>query len=125
LLQTVAPEGDVLFSGNGDISSGLAHTANSADIDVNVAGEYEVTFSVSAQEGDQFGLTKNGRLVPGSLYGAGSGDEQNTGTVIFSAAAGDVLTLRSFEVSSSIDLAPFAGGSLENSDATLAIHKID
>jgi hypothetical protein len=113
-----------VFSNNGDISSAFVHIPNTAGVVVNVAGEYEVSFSVSAVEPSQFGLTRNGQLVPGTIFGSASGDQQNTGTAILSAAAGDVLTLRSVEAATSINLAPFAGGGLENSDATLMIQKI-
>lgn len=122
LFQTIASHGNVVFSNNGDFSSGLVHTPGTAQIIVNVAGEYEVTFSLSAQESNQFGVTRNGVIVPGSLFG--SEGQQNTGTVVLSAAAGDVLTLQNFEATTAIDLQPFAGGSLENSDATFAIQKI-
>jgi hypothetical protein len=125
LGETIPSHADVTFSDNGDMSSGFSHVPGTADIVVAETGDYEVSFSLAADEPNQVGLTRNGQLVPGTIFGAGSGEVQNTGTAILSATAGDVLTLRSFEATSTIDLAPFAGGNLENADATFAIQKIN
>ena len=124
LGETIPAHADVVFSNNGDVTTGFAHVPNSAGIVVNASGEYVVSFSLTAVEPSQFGLTRNGQLVPGTIFGSASGDQQNTGTAILSAAAGDVLTLRSFEGATTVNLAPFAGGSLENSDAAFTIQKI-
>jgi Collagen triple helix repeat (20 copies) len=120
--QTVSEYGDMVFSNNGDMTSGITHEAGTSDIDVSVAGEYEVTFSLSALEPNQFGVCRNGLLVPGTIFGSSSGD-QSTGTVILSAAAGDVLSLRN-QSTGAIDLDPTAGSWTYNSDATFAIQKI-
>jgi hypothetical protein len=101
------------------------HIPGTADIIVNVTGEYEVSFSVSADERNQLGVTRNGGLVAGTLFGEDSGGVQNNGTALVSVTAGDVLTLQNFSATSSIDLDGFAGGGLENSDATFAIQKVD
>jgi hypothetical protein len=125
LGETIPSHADVVFSDNGDMSSGFSHVPGTADIVVGETGEYEVSFSLAADNPNQVGLTRNGQLVPGTIFGAGSGEVQNTGTAILSATAGDVLTLRSFEATSAINLSAFAGGSLENADATFTIQKIN
>jgi Collagen triple helix repeat (20 copies) len=124
LSETIVSHGDVVFSDNGDMSAGIVHLAGTAGIVVNVAGEYEVTFTVTSDERNQFGISRNHSLVAGTLFGADTGGVPNGGTAIFSVAAGDVLTLQDDEATASYDLTPFAGGGLENADATFAIQKI-
>jgi hypothetical protein len=122
--QTVASHGDVLFSNSGDTSSGITHALDASQIVVNVAGEYEITFAVSVVDPGQFALTLNHRVVPGTVFGAASGEQQDTGTVILSVAAGDVLTVQNVEATNADELDAFAGGNLEDSDATFAIREI-
>lgn len=124
LFETINSHENVVFSDNGDISSGIVHVPGTADVVVNVAGEYEVSFTVSAVEPNQFGISRNHSLVAGTLFGTATGGVPNTGSAILSLAAGDVVTIQNDEATSSYDLTPFAGGGLENADATLAIHKI-
>ncbi|MFJ7829397.1 hypothetical protein ACIQXU_04195 [Peribacillus sp. NPDC097284] len=100
---------DVTFDTNGTITPGITHTAGSPDITVTTPGTYEVTFSVTPQQTSQFGLTLNGALVPGSVYGSGSGSQEITGQALVTLADGDVLTLRNV-TNSSITLPTGTGG---------------
>ena len=69
------------------------------------AGDYKVTFSVSGTEPSQMALFVNGTLVPGTIYGSGAGTQQNTGQVIVTFAAGDVLTVRNHTSAAAVGLA--------------------
>ena len=86
--QTVAIEADVLFDSNGIITPGIVHTPGTSQIIVNVPGDYEVTFSVSGTEPNQFALFLNGSPVAGTVYGSGAGTQQNNGQAIFTIPAG-------------------------------------
>ena len=91
---------------------------------VNV-GDYKVTFSVSGTEPSQFALFLNGELVEGSVYGSGAGTQQNTGQAIVRAGANDVLTLKNYSSSAAVDLQTPSGGTQQNSNASLAIEKLN
>jgi len=123
--QVVAIETDVVFDGNGVISSGLTHIPGTTSIEIATAGTYKVSFSVSALESNQFGLFLNGVLVPGSISGSGAGTQQNNGEAIIIAAAGDVLTLRNHSSVLAVTLQPFAGGTQLNTNAWMLIEQID
>ncbi|MFJ7637817.1 hypothetical protein [Peribacillus sp. NPDC097225] len=100
---------DVTFDTTGITTPGITHTAPSTDITVTTPGTYEVTFSVSTLEPNQFGLLVNDTLVPGSVYGSGSGSQEITGQALVTLADGDVLTLRNV-TNSSITLPTGTGG---------------
>jgi hypothetical protein len=121
--QTVAQYGTVVFGYNGDISSGFVHAAGTSQIVVNAAGEYEVSFSVDSIEPIQFSVSRNGAPVPGTNFGSSSGEQETGGTVILSAAAGDVLAVLN-DGSNAADLDTSAGGWSYNANATFAIQKI-
>lgn len=123
--QTVPTGGDITFDTTGITTSGITHTAPSSDITVTTPGTYEVTFSVSTLEPSQFGLFVNDTFVPGSVYGSGSGAQENTGQVLVTLAAGDVLTLRNFTSSSDVTLQTTAGGTEANTNASILLKKLD
>ena len=60
-------EADVLFDSNGVMTPGIVHILGTSQIIVNVPGDYEVTFSVSGTEPNQFALFLNGTEVPGQF----------------------------------------------------------
>ncbi|MGE7118787.1 BclA C-terminal domain-containing protein [Peribacillus sp. NPDC046944] len=122
--QTVAAGTDVTFDTNGTITPGITHTAGSPDITVTTPGTYEVTFSVSTLEPNQFGLLVNDTLVPGSVYGSGSGSQEITGQALVTLADGDVLTLRNV-TNSSITLPTGTGGAAGNTNASIILKKLD
>ncbi|WP_318616258.1 BclA C-terminal domain-containing protein [Sporosarcina sp. YIM B06819] len=119
--QTVAIEADVLFDSNGVITPGITHTLGSSQIIVSVPGDYEVTFSVSGTEPNQFALFLNGSVVPGTIYGSGAGTQQNNGQAIFTIPAGGVLTLRNHSSAAAVGLASVIGGTQANVNASIVI----
>ena len=123
-LQTVPIEDDVEFSANGLITSGITHAPGTNSVLFNVAGTYSITFSASGVEPNQFALFLNGIVVPGSVYGSGAGTQQNTGQVIVTIAAGDVLTLRNHSSAAAVQLQPLAGGTQINVNASLLIEQL-
>ena len=122
--QSIAIEADIPFSNTGLLTTGFTHTPGSPSITIVAAGIYQATFSVSGAEPNQFAFFLNGALIPGSIYGSGAGTQQNTGLVIFSAGAGDVLTVRNHSSAAAVTLASVVGGTQANSNASVTILKI-
>jgi hypothetical protein len=122
--QTIAIEADIPFSDNGILTGGITHSPGSAGVTFVGAGDYEVTFSVSGTEPNQFALFLNGAFVAGTVYGSGAGTQQNTGLAIVRAGAGDVLTLRNHSSAAAVGLASVVGGTQANSNASVRIVKL-
>ncbi|CAN5505430.1 hypothetical protein BH20ACT18_BH20ACT18_05180 [soil metagenome] len=120
----MALEADVSFDTNGVLTPGITHAPGTAGIAFVNAGTYKVTFSVSGVEPSQFALFVNGALVPGTVYGSGAGTQQNTGQVIVTLGAGDVLRLRNHTSSAAVTLQTLAGGTQANANASVAIEKL-
>ena len=74
---------------------------------------------------NQFALLLNGTGVPGTVYGAGAGTEQNNGKAIFTIAAGDTLTLRNHSSAAAVGLASVIGGTQANVNASVVIKKLN
>jgi uncharacterized cupin superfamily protein len=125
LAQTIAIEADVPFDTNGIMTSGITHGPGNTGINLLVAGDYKVTFSVSGTEPGQFALFLNGNEVAGTVYGSGAGTQQDTGQAIFTVSAGDVLTVRNHSSSSAVGLASVVGGTQANVNASVTIEKLD
>ena len=121
--QTVAIEAPVIFDSNGPLS-GFTHTAPTAAIGVLSAGTYLIDFSASGTQADQFALTDNGTVIPGTTYGSGAGTQQNNGQVIVNLAAGDVLTLINHSSAAAIGLATTIGGTQANVNASIVIQQL-
>ncbi|PAF33979.1 collagen-like protein, partial [Terribacillus saccharophilus] len=119
--QTVAIEDPVIFDSTGIITAGITHAPGTAEIAVTVPGDYEVTFSVSGVEPNQFALFLNGAPIPGTVYGSGAGTQQNNGQAIIAIAAGDVLTLRNHTSASAVILQTLAGGTQTNVNSSIII----
>ena len=122
--RTVPIEADVLFDANGPITPGIAHTPGSDTVILVNAGTYEVTFSVSGTEPNQFALVLNGIPLPETVYGSGAGTQQNTGQAIFVAPAGATLELRNHSSAAAVTLQPLAGGTQPNVNASLVIVRL-
>jgi hypothetical protein len=123
----VAIEADVTFGQNGVRTSGITHAAGSAEIGFTTAGTYKIAYSVSGVEPSQFALFLNGAAtaVSGSIYGSGAGTQQNTGQVIVTIGAGDVLRVRNHSSSAAVTLQTLAGGTRANVNASVSIEKLD
>ena len=122
--QTVPIEADITFDSNGVMSSGITHAAGTSDIVLVNSGTYKVTFSTSGTEPSQMALFVNGAVVSGTIYGSGAGTQQNSGQVIFTIGAGDVLTLRNHSSSAAVGLQANAGGTRASANASVAIEKL-
>jgi hypothetical protein len=120
----VAPQSELTFSDNGDMTSGFVHVPGTADVIVNVAGEYEVSYTVLAGTFNQFRLDKNGLGVPGTVFASGGGDIPTGGTTILSISAGDTLTVFFNGIAGGTGLGGNLGGPSTHTNASLVIHKI-
>ena len=118
--QVVVVGADVTFDSIGVLTSGFTFIAPST-INIINTGVYQVNFSVSGTEPNQFTLFVNGAPVPGATYGSGAGTQQNNGQAIFSMSAGDVLTLENHTSAAAVTLASVIGGTEANVNASIAI----
>jgi hypothetical protein len=123
--ETVALEADVTLDTNGVMTSGITHAPGTAGITLVNSGIYKVTFSVSGTEPNQMALFVNGAMAPGTVYGSGAGTQQNSGLAIIHITAGEVLTVRNHSSAAAIGLASVIGGTQANSNAAVAIEKLD
>uniref|UniRef100_UPI0038B334A3 BclA C-terminal domain-containing protein n=1 Tax=Aquibacillus kalidii TaxID=2762597 RepID=UPI0038B334A3 len=123
--QVVPIEADVIFGSNGIITPGITHTPGTSQILVTTPGDYEVTFSVSGVQPNQFSLFLNGSPVTETVYGSGAGTQQNNGQAIIAVSAGDVLTLRNHSSSAAVTLQTSAGGTQTNVNASIVLKKLN
>lgn len=115
----------VTFSTNGPIGSTLvSHIPGTAPITVNTSGVYEIGFSVSGVEPNQFTIFVNGVPVPGSTYGSGAGTQQNTGVTMVALLAGDAVTLHNFSSAAAVTLQTLAGGTETNVNASMTFNRL-
>jgi Collagen triple helix repeat (20 copies) len=122
--QTVAGSGDVLFTVNGPVTSEFVHPAGSAFITFVTSGTFKVLFSVTGAGRNQVALTLDSVPVAGSMYGSDDTAEQNTGQIIMTVAAGQVITLRNQNATTGIVLDNTAGGLAINVDASMLIERL-
>jgi Collagen triple helix repeat (20 copies) len=123
-FENLPAQSGLTFSDNGDMTSGIVHVPSTADVIVNVAGEYEVSFTVMGGSFNQFVLDRNGLRVPGTVFGSGGNDVPTGGTTILSMSAGDTLTVLYNGLGGIIGLGGNLGGPSTITNASLAIHKI-
>jgi hypothetical protein len=119
--QVVALESDITFNNSGPL---LGVTVTGSSIQVASAGIYQVSFIVSGVEPSQFTMFVNGSSISGSTYGSGAGTQQNTGQVIVSLSAGDILTLRNHCSVGAVTLQTLAGGTKTNVNASVLVTRI-
>lgn len=122
--QVVASEAEILFSTNGVIVGTIAHAAGTSTIQLGSAGDYAIWFYAAGVEPNQFSLFQNGAPAAGGIYGSGAGTQGNSGMVIITASAGDVLTVRNHTSAAAVTLQTLAGGTQINSNASILIQKI-
>jgi hypothetical protein len=121
--ETIPIDGIVSFDTNGAMK-GLTHVPGQPDIDVTSTGTYAISFSVSGVEPNQFSLTVNGTVVPGSRYGSGAGTQQNSGELIVNLSAGDTLNLLNDASEAAVSLQTLAGGTQANVNASMLIEQV-
>lgn len=121
--QVVAVDGDVSFSNNG-LGGAVTHPLSSPVMIMNTSGTFEIDFSVTAVEPNQFGIYVNSHPIASSVYGSGAGTQQNDGTTIVSLSVGDVVALRNPSTSSAITLQTLAGGAETNVNAAVTFRRL-
>ena len=122
--QVVPIEADIAFDTNG-LLSGITHTPGTNVLTVINAGIYDISWIVSGVEPNQFALFVNGAPVAGGVFGSGAGTQQNSGELIASLNAGDVLTLRNHSSVAAVSLQTLAGGTQSNVNAAMIIRKLN
>jgi hypothetical protein len=125
IAQVVPLETDITFDTNGPISAGFTHIAGTASINVVNAGTYNIIFSVSGVEPNQFSLFVNG--APTSVvtvYGSGAGTQQNTGFGTVVLGAGDVVTVRNHTSAAAVTFQTLAGGTQINANAAISLQRV-
>jgi hypothetical protein len=91
---------------------------------VVTTGTYLINFSISGTQVNQFAVFDNGVVTPSSIYGSGAGTQQNSGQVILTLSAGDLLTLVNHSSSSAVGLASIIGGTQTEVNASLMIEQL-
>ena len=122
--QVVEIGADVVFDATGVVSQAISHKPDTAQIQIDATGTYEVRFIVSGSEPSQFGIAVRDEVVPGSTYGSGAGTQQNTGSVIVSLERGDALTLRNMGSDAAVTLADAIGGKGRTVNASVTITRL-
>nr|MDF9458401.1 hypothetical protein [Bacillus pumilus] len=116
----------MIFDSTGITTPGITHAPGTSQIIVTNPGNYEVTFSVSGVEPNQFTLFVNGAPVTNTVYGSGAGTQQNNGQAILALATGDTLTLVNHTSAwKTVTLQTLAGGTQTNVNASIVIKKLD
>jgi len=123
--ETVPLEAAVTFDTNGVLTPGITHAAGDPGITIVNPGAYEITYSLSGVQPNQMALFVNGVVVAGSVYGSGAGTQLSSGQVIISIPAGAVLTLVNHTSAAAVGLQTLAGGTQTNTNASVAITKLD
>jgi hypothetical protein len=95
------------------------------DIVIQVGGNYFVSYSVTGTESNQFALTVNGVVVPGSIYGSGAGTQQNNGQMIVRLDAGNWVNLVNNLSAAAVGLQSLSGGFERNVTASVTLLKLD
>jgi len=119
--ETVAVEADIIFDSTGIVTPGITHVPGTSEIFVTRPGIYEVTFSVSGVEPNQFTLFLNGVPIPETVYGSGAGTQQNNGQAIIAIPSGGILTLRNHSSAAAVILQTLAGGTQTNVNASIIL----
>ncbi len=123
--QSVAVEATVIFDSNGVLTAGISHTSGTAEITLANQGIYEIGFSISGAEPNQFALFVNGVVVPGSIFGSGAGTQQTHGQVILALTANSVITLVNHSSAAAVTLASVIGGTAANVNASIILRKLN
>lgn len=122
--QTVPVEDAVIFSNNGPLTPDITHVTGTKDITISQAGIYQVIWTVSTVEANQFALFRNGGVIAGAIFGSGSGTQPSTGQAVVSLTANDILTLVNHTSAAAVTLQTLAGGTQTNVNASILIVKL-
>jgi hypothetical protein len=124
IVPSIPAETDVPLDTNGLIVGGISHTPGSAEILITSSGVYSIMFTVVADRVNQFALFLNGVLIPGSIYGVGAANVENTGHVIVSITAPATLTIRNHTSFNTVALLQNVDGVQDNVNASIQILRI-
>ncbi|GAB6152826.1 hypothetical protein JCM17380_15760 [Desulfosporosinus burensis] len=109
---------------------GIQHTAGNADLTINNACTYLLTFQVGVSgASNQFAVYLSGAQVTGSRFGINQAlvdNVPNYGQMIFDAVAGATATLKNNDSSGgTVTLSTGAGGTQTTTNASIVIHRIN
>ncbi|MDN4523906.1 hypothetical protein [Fictibacillus fluitans] len=127
ITQALTAEEDILFDSNGVNFGTITHTPGTAEIVINDPGDYYISFSVTGDINNQFGLFNGGILVPGTIYGSDDVNQQNLGqTILTIDTVPATLTVRYHTnvVPLTVTLQTPAGGTQTNDTASVFIQKL-
>ena len=123
--QVVPLEADITFDSNGLMTTGFTHAPGSSEILIAEPGDYELTFSVSGVEPNQFTPFLEDIPLAGATYGSGAGTQQNTGQVLFTVTVpNSTLTLRNHTSAAAVTLQTLAGGTVVNVNASILLNRL-
>ncbi|MCC6343982.1 MAG: hypothetical protein IT166_17405 [Bryobacterales bacterium] len=111
---TIIGGADVPFSNNGPLS-GVAHTAGSTIITIPASGTYEIHYhvNITAGAGSAIAIAVNGTVDASSSRTMNVATGANSGSIMLTLAAGDVITLRNNSATPcTLNLAPSVGAQL-------------
>jgi hypothetical protein len=125
--QVVEVNYNVSFDSNGIILGNIGHIVGSEDIILSMPGDYLVTFSVTGADVNQFALFLDDTLIPGTIYGSGNTDQQNTAQAIISIFNSNthVLNVRNHTSETRVALQSAQGGNQANVTASIYIQRLN
>ncbi|MEO6702541.1 MAG: hypothetical protein ABI140_19950 [Jatrophihabitantaceae bacterium] len=112
----------------GDATSqgAIGFTPGTGSFTIPNDGNYKVTFSVLANESNQFDLRVNGDPIPsGALVFGSTGGEPNDGTAVLTLVTGDVLTLENWTSVGDVVLDTDRGGTAAAINASILIEQLN
>ncbi len=119
--KTVPANTDIAFTNNGVISGNITHVPGTAAIKLGNAGDYEITVYFTGNTANQLTVAKNGAPIPGGIFGTSSAADIAAGSVIVTADAGDIITVRNFDASRPIYLT--VGSGIGSTNASVIVRR--
>ncbi|WP_346885863.1 DNRLRE domain-containing protein [Clostridium sp. UBA4395] len=91
--QLIPSQEAIKYNSNGWILGHIGHIVGESEIFLEIAGDYEVMFSISGAEPNVFGIFINGVLVTNTIFKSGDTNQQNTGYAIISINSPSIITI--------------------------------
>jgi len=109
---TIAVGAAVQFPQTG-VSSGAITASSASTFTVADTGVYQVFFVVSVSEAGQLGISLNGTLISGAVFGRAAGTSQITGSaLVYATSANSTISIvNPAGNSTALTITPLAGGS--------------
>ena len=102
---------------------GIQHDPSEEKILVLGDDIFEIIFTVTSSDRNQFAIFVNDVLVPGSIYGTDIARGTNTGMAIMPLVNGDIITIKNFDSQGTVFLNGNVGGSENNTNASITIKR--